>query len=82
VTSIREQIEAEAAAANRAAPALRDDAVAAALRGAAGIVRERGEVILRANAADCEAAAGRLDEGTLDRLRLDGARVDALARQL
>jgi glutamate-5-semialdehyde dehydrogenase len=82
VTTLREQIEAEAAAANRAAPALQDDAVADALRRAAGIVRERSEAILRANATDWEAAAGRLDEGTLDRLRLDGARVDALAGQL
>jgi glutamate-5-semialdehyde dehydrogenase len=82
VTSLHEQIEAEAAAAHRAAPALRDDEVAAALRAAAAIVRERRDVILRANAADCDEAAGRLDEGTLDRLRLDAARVDALARQL
>jgi glutamate-5-semialdehyde dehydrogenase len=82
VTTLREQIEAEAAAANRAAPALQDDAVADALRRAAGIVRERSDAILRANASDWEAAAGRLDEGTLDRLRLDGARVDALAGQL
>jgi glutamate-5-semialdehyde dehydrogenase len=82
VTTLREQIEAEAAAANRAAPVLQDDAVADALRRAAGIVRERSEAILRANATDWEAAAGRLDEGTLDRLRLDGARVDALAGQL
>ena len=80
--SLHDLIQAEAAAANRAAPALRDDAVAEALRGAARIVTERQDEILLANADDCAAATGRLDEGTLDRLRLDGPRVAALARQL
>jgi glutamate-5-semialdehyde dehydrogenase len=80
--SLHDLIEAEAAAANRAAPALNDDAVAEALRSAARIVGERQDAILRANAVDCEAATGRLDEGTLDRLRLDAPRVEALARQL
>ena len=80
--SLHDLIEAEAAGANRAAPALNDDAVGDALRSAARIVGERRDAILRANAADCEAAAGRLDEGTLDRLRLDGPRIDALTRQL
>ena len=80
--SLHDLIQAEAAAANRAAPALRDDAVAEALRGAARIVTERQAEILLANADDCAAATGRLDEGTLDRLRLDGPRVAALARQL
>jgi glutamate-5-semialdehyde dehydrogenase len=82
VSSLRELIALEAAAANRAASALRDDLVAEALRGAAVLVRERRRVILDANAADCEAAAGRLDEGTLDRLRLDEVRVEGLAGQV
>ena len=82
VTSLREQIEREARAANRAASALRDDLVAEALEGAAGLVRERRTAILAANAADCDAAAGRVDEGTLDRIRLDDGRLDALADQL
>jgi glutamate-5-semialdehyde dehydrogenase len=72
----------EAEEANRAAPALRDDLVADALRRAAALVHERRAVILSANAADCDAAAGRLDEGTLDRLRLDAARVEGLAEQV
>ena len=38
--------------------------------------------ILAANAADVEAATGRLDEGTLDRLRLDEQRIESLARQV
>jgi glutamate-5-semialdehyde dehydrogenase len=80
--SLHDLIEAEAAAANRAAPALRDDAVAEALRRAARLIGDRQDVILRANADDCTAATGRLDEGTLDRLRLDEPRVAALARQL
>ncbi len=79
---LREEIEREAAAANRATASLRDDLVAEALRGAATLVRERRHAILASNAADCEAAAGRVDEGTLDRLRLDDVRVEGLARQV
>src|SRR3989442_4558811 len=80
--NLRDQVEQEALAANRAGPSLTDEAVAEALRAAAALVRERREAILRANAADCEGAAGQLDEGTLDRLRLDGARVEAIAVQV
>jgi glutamate-5-semialdehyde dehydrogenase len=75
-------IEEEALQANRATRFLRDEAVAEALRAAAGLVLERRDAILAANAADVEAATGRLDEGTLDRLRLDGSRIEALARQV
>ena len=77
--TLREDIEREAAAANRAAPSLTDEAVAEALRAAAARVRSEQVSILAANEADVGEAAGRLDEGTLDRLRLDGARVEALA---
>src|SRR5438445_50949 len=69
-------------AAGRAAPLLTDGAVADALERAAALVRERTAPILEANRADCEAAAGRVDEGTLDRLRLDESRVETLARQV
>ncbi len=79
---LRTQIEVEAAAASRAAPLLTDDAVAAAMRSAAALVRDRRREILEANRADVEAAGDGLDEGTLDRLRLDGARVDVLAAQV
>jgi glutamate-5-semialdehyde dehydrogenase len=79
---LRESVEQEALEAGRAAARLTDDAVAAALTGAAALVRERRSEILAANAADYEAAADRLDEGMLDRLRLDEARVDALAEQV
>jgi gamma-glutamyl phosphate reductase len=64
-------VEEEARAASCAAPALTDEAVAEALRRVAGLVREQRAAILGANEADVEAATGRLDEGTLDRLRLD-----------
>lgn len=74
-------IEREAAGANRATPSLRDAEVAEALRAAGAFTRERCAAILEANAADCEAATGRLDEGMLDRLRLDASRVEGLARQ-
>ena len=77
-----QMIEHEAAAANRAAAALRDDLVAEALGAAADLVRTRRAAVLEANREDVEAAEGRLDAGTLDRLRLDDARVEALARQV
>src|SRR5581483_1209406 len=49
-----------------------------ALERAAELVGERREAIAEANADDVGAASG-LDEGSLDRLRLDDARVAALA---
>ena len=79
---LRALVEAEARTARQAGPQLTDDAVAEALRAAAGLARERRAAVLDANRADCEEAAGRLDEGTLDRLRLDDARAEALAAQL
>ena len=42
------------------------------------MLRERRAEVLAANDADVEAATGRLDEGTLDRLRLDDGRMDVL----
>ncbi len=78
---LRALVEAEAAEAGRALAALTDESVTAALERAASLVRERRAEILLANEADCAAAAGKLDEGTLDRLRLDERRVDALAAQ-
>ncbi len=79
---LREQIEREARAAGEAAAALRDDAVSAALQTAAAVLRERRADVLAANRADVRAAEGSLDEGTVDRLRLDDARLDALAAQV
>jgi glutamate-5-semialdehyde dehydrogenase len=80
--SLRDDIEREAAAAGAAAAALTDESVSEALRRAGALVRDRGAAILEANAVDVEEASERLDAGTLDRLRLDAARVEALARQL
>jgi glutamate-5-semialdehyde dehydrogenase len=79
---LRELVAEEARAARRAAPLLANDAVAAALAEAARLTRDRSGEILAANAADCEAAEGRLDEGALDRLRLDDRRVGVLADQV
>jgi glutamate-5-semialdehyde dehydrogenase len=80
--TLREQVEQEALAAHAAMPLLTDEAVTDALRRAAGLVGERRAAILAASAADVEEASGRLDEGLLDRLRLDHSRVDGLAVQL
>ena len=78
--SLREQVEREATAAHRAVGALSDEAVAQALARAAELVGERRDAILAANAADV--AAADLDEGAMDRLRLDDARIAALTAQL
>jgi len=77
-----ELVRREAVEANRATPHLTDGAVTDALAAAAALVRERRLALLAANEADCNAAAGTLDEGTLDRLRLDERRVEALADQV
>ncbi len=82
MNALRHQVETEAAAANGALAALRDDLVSEALAVAARRVGELRAGILAANAADVDAARGKLDDGTLDRLRLDDARVDELARQV
>jgi glutamate-5-semialdehyde dehydrogenase len=79
--SLREQLEHEATAAAASVPLLKDDAVTSALERAARLVGERRAAIAAANAADVDAAGG-LDSGSLDRLRLDASRVDALAEQL
>jgi glutamate-5-semialdehyde dehydrogenase len=75
---MREQIEAEARAAHESVAALHDEGVTNALRAAASLIDDR---LLAVNAEDV-AAARHLDEGALDRLRLDDARIEALAAQL
>lgn len=82
MAGLRESVEEEAREARRAAASLTDEAVSSALRGAAALVRERRAEILAANAADYEAAVDRIDEGMLDRLRLDDARLESLAEQV
>ena len=72
----------EAAAARAALERLSDDAVAVALERAAGLLRERRGEVLRASEGDVSAATGKLDEGALDRLRLDDDRIEAIARGL
>jgi glutamate-5-semialdehyde dehydrogenase len=78
---VREQLEEEARAASAAVGALNDDAVTRALEHAAQLVQDRRRLIEEANARDIEQARD-LDEGSLDRLQLDDARIDALAEQL
>jgi glutamate-5-semialdehyde dehydrogenase len=79
--SLRGQLEHEAAAAAASVPLLKDDAVTDALERAARLVGERRDSIAAANSADVDAAGG-LDPGSLDRLRLDASRIHALAEQL
>jgi glutamate-5-semialdehyde dehydrogenase len=79
---LRELVEREARAAAAAVQHLTDDAVAETLAVAGALVRERRDDLLAANAADVDEATGRLDDGTLDRLRLDEERVEGLAAQV
>jgi len=79
--TLRDDMQREAAAAAAAVPFLTDEAVTHALERAAQLVAERRDAIAMANAADVAAASG-LDEGSLDRLRLDATRIDALTEQL
>ncbi len=79
---IRDDVEREARAAGAAAAGLTDEAAAAALADASAMLRERRGEVLAANDADVEAATGRLDEGMIDRLRLDDGRAAVLERQL
>ena len=77
---MRDAIEREAAEAHAAVSQLTDAGVARALERAATFVEERRDAIAAANAEDLRAAE--LDEGALDRLRLDDARITALGAQL
>jgi glutamate-5-semialdehyde dehydrogenase len=80
MSTMRDQVEREAAAANEVVGKLTDEGVARALEHAAALVGERRDAIAAANAEDV--AAAQLDEGAMDRLRLDDTRIDALAEQL
>jgi glutamate-5-semialdehyde dehydrogenase len=67
----------------RSLAAAPDEAIGEALRGMAARLGEAADEVLAANAAD--AAAGEeagLGPGLLDRLRLDGARIAEMARQI
>jgi glutamate-5-semialdehyde dehydrogenase len=79
--TILESVEREASAARAAVPLLTDETVAAALALAAERLAVEHPRVLAANADDLVAAAG-LDEGALDRLRLDPGRLAAIEAQL
>jgi glutamate-5-semialdehyde dehydrogenase len=82
MSEIREQLEREAREASAALPLLTDEGVERALAGAADLLRKSADAVLAANGEDVSAGAGRLDEGALDRLRLDATRLDGIAEQL
>src|SRR5580765_585183 len=82
MTAIRDQLEHEARAAAAAVPQLTDELVERTLADAATLLRDRAAAVLVANRDDVSAAEDRLDEGALDRLRLDDERLDAIAEQL
>jgi glutamate-5-semialdehyde dehydrogenase len=60
-----------------------EPAIDAALRGMARLLTQTSDVVLKANAEDVDAAtAGGMSGGLLDRLRLDPARLSAMAAQI
>jgi glutamate-5-semialdehyde dehydrogenase len=75
-------VETEARAARAALAGLDHGLIDAALRRAAGLLRERCGAVLDANRADVAEGSSRLDAGALDRLRLDEERVEATAAGL
>ena len=75
-------METEASAARAGLAKLDLGLVDAALLRAAGLLRERRDVVLDANRTDVAEASSRLDAGALDRLRLDEGRVEATAAGL
>jgi glutamate-5-semialdehyde dehydrogenase len=77
----RELVLREAEAANAAFRLLDETRVEDALLRAAALLRERPDAVLDANADDVGRATA-LDEGALDRLRLDGERIERIAREL
>jgi glutamate-5-semialdehyde dehydrogenase len=81
MATLTESVAREAAAAHAAVPQLADALVTAALSIAADRVTAQRDSILAANEADVAGADG-LDEGALDRLRLDDSRLQAIESQL
>jgi glutamate-5-semialdehyde dehydrogenase len=75
-------VEREASAARAGLARLELGLVDDALRRAAGLLRERRDVVLDANRTDVAEGSSRLDPGALDRLRLDEGRVEATAAGL
>jgi len=82
MSTLQQSVEREAAAAHEAVPRLADALVTAALAIAADRVTKRRGSILAANDADVAGAAGDLDSGALDRLRLDEPGLEAIEAQL
>jgi len=76
VTTV-ELVEREAIAARKALASLEDERIGAGLRRAADLLAGRAAEVLAANAEDISAATG-LDDGALDRLRLDERRFAAI----
>jgi glutamate-5-semialdehyde dehydrogenase len=79
--AIRALAQSARAAARRVAKATAAERTAALHAMAAAVTADRA-ALLDANAADVAAAAGRLSEPMIDRLRLDDRRIDAIVRAI
>ena len=72
-------LAAEALGARRALAGVTDAAVDETLARALELLGKRGDEVLAANALDLAAAHGTLDDGAIDRLRLDAGRLETIA---
>jgi glutamate-5-semialdehyde dehydrogenase len=79
---LQELVAREAREARLALPLLDEGKVPGALERSAQLLRGRRDDVLEANTAELEAAEATLDAGALDRLRLDGPRVETIAAAL
>jgi glutamate-5-semialdehyde dehydrogenase len=79
---LQELVAREAREARLALPLLDETKVPGALARSAQLLRGRRNDVLEANAADLEAAEATIDAGALDRLRLDGPRIETIAAAL
>jgi glutamate-5-semialdehyde dehydrogenase len=79
MADVVELVEREAVAARDALPDIAPAGVAVALAHAVALLTECADDVLGANAVDVAHAEGRLDDGALDRLRLDEQRLTAIA---
>ena len=75
-------VRREAEAARDACEQLDDERVGQALHAMGTLLEQERDAVLAENERDVAAAAGRVDEGALDRLRLDPGRLDDVARQV
>ena len=77
--TVADLVAAEALGARRALTGVTDETVDETLAHALELLGERADEVLAANELDLAAARGTLDDGAIDRLRLDAGRLETIA---